>query len=90
MAMSGATLKADLKSAILAQLQALFPCPSTLLQAEKDLYATNQSQIAEAFAYGDGPTTVSHISGNAVVAVTSVSGVMTGTSASGPGSGTIS
>jgi hypothetical protein len=94
MAMSGTTLKAALKAAILSQLQALFPVSGSLTADEQTALNAAQSKIAEAIAYGDGPTTVSHITANAAVATTDTGTVTTGLGAGGvvaaTGIGTVS
>lgn len=83
MALSGNTLKASLKTAILAELQAKFP-PPALQAGELTAFAAAQDKLAEAIAFGDGPTTVTHITGSASV---SVPGVQAGGSTA---SGTVS
>lgn len=73
MALSGTRLRAAEKSGILTQLQTLFPIDASLLTAEKTAIAAAQDKIAEAFAYGGAPATVSEITGNALLA----SGIVT-------------
>lgn len=91
MSLSGTTLKNGLKAAILAELQSLFPVPMDLLPAEQALYNASQDKIAQAYAFGDGPTTVSHITGNAQVnsGITVQVNTISGTGAT-TGTGTVS
>lgn len=67
MALSGSVLKTALKASILSQLQTLFPIPSGLQASEQALMQQYQDKLAQAIADGDGPTTVTHITTNAVV-----------------------
>lgn len=91
MALSGSRLTGTLQTDILAQLQAQFPAPSPALQAgELTAFNAAQLKIAQAIANASGPDIVTEITGHAVVAVASVSGVTSGGSSSGPGTGTVS
>jgi hypothetical protein len=89
MPMSGSGLASSLKTQILAQLNAQFPTDTNLLNAEKTAINSAKDKLAQAIADGDGPTTVDHIKNNAVVSVSSVTGVTPGGGVSGPGSGTV-
>lgn len=75
MALSAAALSSAMKSALDAAFGGL--------AAEED---GNRAKLCDAIA----GAVVDHIKANAVVSVTSVSGVTTGGGVSGPGSGTIS
>lgn len=90
MALSGARLNTSRFTSILADLAAQFPVPVNLLSAEKTAFSAAQTKVAHAIADHEGTDVVAEVVTNAVVAVASVSGVTTGSSASGPGAGTVS
>lgn len=74
MALNGNTMGTQVANAIIA----LDP---GMTQAQKDQLTTSWQSICAAI--------VTHITGNAQVVVTSVSGVTTGPGVSGPGTGTV-
>lgn len=89
MSLSGTRLKTNLAADILTQLNTIFPTDTNLLAAEKTLINTAKQNIANAIANAAGPDVVTEVL-NAVVTVTSVSGVTPGGGTSGPGAGTVS
>jgi hypothetical protein len=94
MALNGTVLKNGIKSAILAELQTKFPMPSGLQAGEQTAFTASQDKIAEAIAFGDGPSTVGHIITAAVVSTGVVGTVTTGAGSggvvAGTGTGTVS
>jgi hypothetical protein len=89
MALSGSRLTSALAGDYLTQLEALFPINGSLLSAEQSGLTNSLQNLANALANAGGPDIVSEITGHAVLDVTSVSGVQTGGSSSGPGTGTV-
>lgn len=67
MALSGSRLEGQLKTDILAKLQAKFPIPSGLLSAEQTALQQAQQKLADAIAEGSGTDIVTEITGHAVV-----------------------
>lgn len=88
MSMSGSRLTGTLYNDYLAQLQAAFPIPGGLLGPEQAGLNSGQMAIAQALANAGGPDIVTEVQ-QATVAVTvaSVTGVTSGASVSGPGTG---
>lgn len=81
MSLSGTRLQSSLAADFLAQIQAKFPIPSTLLAAEKTALQGAQTNLANAMAAAAGPDVVTEVK-NASVSTTD-----TGTVTSGAGSG---
>lgn len=85
MPMVGSALSAALKPVIIAEIKNNYTIPAPLGDAEL-------AKFAQALADAIGPTVVAFIQTNAVVTstvvVTSVAGVTSGPSVSGPGTGT--
>lgn len=81
MPMVGTVLASLIKPQIITMMKANYAIPA---EGEAEL-----TKFAQALADALGPTIVSFIQSNATVVVASVTGVVTGPSVSGPGTGTI-
>lgn len=88
MSLSGSRLQGALQTDILAQLQSQFPVNGSLLPGEIAQINAAQQKLATALATATGPDVVTEVL-QATVQVASVSGVTSGPSSSGPGTGTL-
>ena len=92
MSLSSSRLQTALDADILSKLQAAYPIDSALRTADKDTIAAGQQALANSIGDPTGADVIKEIVTNAVVpstvAVTSVTGVTSGVSTSGPGAGT--